>query len=271
MARRRRFYARDSRGRFARTAGSRGRYKKKMSTRKKVVLAGAGAVAVGAAAYGGRELYRAGARKGWDIGKHQGRHEATPARIRRGGKFTKETVNRDFSQNPFARGYMPAGKHGRAAQKPKLTAASVGRMYRRYERAAEGQGPKRASRNLASQTAKRQANRAVRAATSRARRYNAAQSASQASSAMRSGASNARRTAGNLRTNTRINAAVISHQMGARASSASSSARNSSVGRAARSRAAGVKVDATIIGHQARTARTRRRYAKAKKKARTRR
>lgn len=183
--RRRRFYARDRRGRFARTHGARGQYKRRMSTRKKVVIAGGAVVAAGAVAYGGRELYRAGARKGWDLGKHQGRHEATPARIRRGGKFTKETVNHDFSQNPFARGYKPAGRHGRAVRKPKVTAASLGRLYRRYERAAEGQGPRRASRNIARQTVSRQARRAASAAAARAKRYNAAQSASQGAARVR--------------------------------------------------------------------------------------
>lgn len=204
MARRRRFYARDRRGRFARTAGAKGSYKRKMSTRKKVAIGAAGAVAIGAAAYGGRELYRAGGRKGWEYGKVQGRQEATPKQVRRAGRFTGEKVNRDYSQNPFARGFMPAGKEGRARVRPGINAGSIARAYKRYERKAEGLGPKRAARNTASQKAKRTINKLAKQhaarASGNARRYNAAQTASQVRDFASSARTSTRSAASRMRT-----------------------------------------------------------------------
>lgn len=274
MARRRRFYARDRRGRFARTAGSKGTYKKKMSTRKKVAIGAAAAVAVGGAAYGGRELYRAGGRKGWELGKVQGRQEATPKQVRRQGKFTGEKVNRDYSQNPFARGYMPAGKEGRARKRPGVNAGSIARAYKRYERKAEGLGPKRAAKNTATQAFSRGINKLAKqkAAQGKARalRYNAAQTKSQLNDFVRSGATNTRRAAGRARTNARINSVLAANEIRTNARAAGSRASASRVGRATRSRVAGVKVDATIIGHNVRTARKARQYRSAVSKARKR-
>lgn len=208
MARRRRFYARDRRGRFSRTAGAKGQYKKKMSTRKKVAIAGAVVVTGAAVAYGGKAAYRAGGRKGWELGKVQGRQEATPKQVRRGGRFTGEKVNRDYSQNPFARGFMPAGKEGRARRRPGVNAGSIARAYKRYERKAEGLGPKRAAKNTAAQQAKRTINKLAKQQAARgagnARRYNAAQTASQVNDFVKSARVNSRRTAANLRTDAKL-------------------------------------------------------------------
>lgn len=274
MARRRRFYARDRRGRFARTAGAKGSYKRKMSTRKKVAIGAAGAVAIGAAAYGGRELYRAGGRKGWEYGKVQGRQEATPKQVRKSGRFTGQKVNRDYSQNPFEKGYSPFGKEGRARKRPKVTAGSIARMYKRYENKAEGRGPKRAAKNAAAQTLSRQVNKLAKqkaaAGKARAQRYNAAQTKSQVNDFVRSGATNTRRAASRARTNARINRVIAADELRTRGSAAGRRAASSGVGRAARSRVAGAKVDATIIGHNVRQARTRRAYKRTAAKARKR-
>lgn len=179
MARRRRFYARDRHGRFARTAGSKGVYKRRMSTRKKVAIAGAAAVAVGVGVVGGRELYRAGARKGWEIGKVQGVKQGKPLRGNR-GRFLSDSAKRDYSQNPFARGYRPVGKEGRARKAPKLR--TVGDRYRQWERRAEGVSPnpgRRATKANRAMANNKTAQRAAKIAKANAKRYNQAQSASQ--------------------------------------------------------------------------------------------
>lgn len=180
MARRRRFYARDTHGRFARTAGAKGVYKKKMSTKRKVAIAGAGAVAVGAVAVGGREAYRAGARKGWEVGKRQGIYEGKPLRGKR-GKFMPNSVKHDTSQNPFARGYRPVGPMGRARKPPKMRTARD--RYRQWEKRQEGTSPRTQSRRMHKATRAAGINRAKAAERSRARRYDRAQKMSQARTA----------------------------------------------------------------------------------------
>ena len=117
MARRRRNYARDRRGRFARTTGRGGVYKKKMSTRKKIAIAGAGAVAVGAAVVGTQQAYRAGARKGWEVGKAHGVYEGKPLRGAK-GRIRPNSEKRDVSRNPYSRGYRPVAKHNMARRTP---------------------------------------------------------------------------------------------------------------------------------------------------------
>lgn len=105
---RRSFYARDGRGRFARTNST---YKRKLSTKKKVAIAGAGAVGVAAVAIGTHQAYRAGGRKGYEIGKKHGVYMGAPLRDKKTGRVRPNADKKDFSQNPYARGYRP-GKRG---------------------------------------------------------------------------------------------------------------------------------------------------------------
>lgn len=133
MARRRSFYARDSHGRFARTNTV---YRKKSSTKRKVAIAGAAAVAVGGAYVGAHHAYSAGARKGWEIGKMHGVKEATPHRGTN-GRMRPKSEKRDYSQNPFAKGYAPFGKEGRARKLPKVTPGSMYRTSRQRSRRRE--------------------------------------------------------------------------------------------------------------------------------------
>lgn len=266
MARRRRFYARDTHGRFARVNGSRGVYKRRMSTRKKIAIAGAGAVAVGVAAYGGRELYRAGARKGWEIGKVQGVKQGKPLRGNR-GRFLSDSAKRDYSQNPFARGYRPVGKEGRARKVPKLR--TVGDRYRQWERRAEGVSPNpgrratKAARNAGRMSARV---RATKLARSNARRFNDAQTRSQvannagraarnASAAagtvgsqvlkqsragMRNARTNARSAGNRARTNARINSTIVGHNV-----------RSHPASRAASQRVTNARINAAVLGANA--------------------
>lgn len=187
---RRKFYARAKNGQFARTAGSKGVYRKKTSTRRKVAYA-AGAVAIaGGAALGGRELYRAGGRKGFEYGKAQGIKQGAPLRGRK-GKFLPNDLKRDYSQNPYARGFRPVGKEGRARKAPKLRTA--GDRMRQSTRIAEGISPRPSTRAQRKRSKATQVGRArLREASIgrvNSRRYNAAQSASQR---VRTGAKTAR-------------------------------------------------------------------------------
>lgn len=216
MARRRRFYARDSHGRFARTAGSKGVYKRKMSTRKKVAIAGAAAVAVGVGVAGGRELYRAGARKGYDVGKKHGLYEGKPLRGAR-GRIRPNSEKKDTSQNPFARGKRPQ-RHGlqrarnRAGIRTRMRATNVA-MHRVDQNFAQGRGRTEGfhARKRANNTARNSA-RAVNSlakaqakrAGQRAARYNNAQTRSQMANRVNSGVANARRVGANLRTDASI-------------------------------------------------------------------
>lgn len=115
MARRRKFYARDSRGRFRRTVGP---ARSPMSRGKKIAIAGAAVAVAGGSAYGAHKIYRAGAAKGFDVGKRQGIYSATPlrdnkGRIKKGGH--KPTPN------PYRRGMRPQ-KHGMHRGRPKASA-----------------------------------------------------------------------------------------------------------------------------------------------------
>ena len=191
---RRKFYARAKNGQFARTAGSKGVYRKKTSTRRKVAYATGAALIVGGAAVGGRELYRAGGRKGYEYGRAQGIKTGAPLRGPK-GKFLKDDLKRDSSQNPFARGFRPVGKDGRARKAPKLRTA--GDRLRQSTRIAEGISPRPSTR------AQRRRNKAAKNAStkireasigrSNSRRYNQAQSASQR---VRSGAARVRNNVG---------------------------------------------------------------------------
>lgn len=180
MARRRRFYARDRSGRFARTAGSRGVYKKKSSTARKVAI-GVGIVAIGGAvAVGTHQAYRAGGRKGFEYGKAQGIKSAAPLRGRK-GKFLPNDLKRDYSQNPYAKGFRPVGSEGRARRAPKIR--TVGDRLSQSTRIREGTSPRSQSRNArrASQAAGRASAvvRARRISKVNSVRFNQAQSASQ--------------------------------------------------------------------------------------------
>jgi hypothetical protein len=124
MARRRRFYARDSHGRFSRVAGSRGAYRRKMSTRRKVAYGVAAAAVVGGGALGARQAYRAGARRGYDVGKKQGIYLGKPLRGAN-GRMRPNAEKRDYSQNPFARGHRSVGPMGQARRN-----ASIGTRIR---------------------------------------------------------------------------------------------------------------------------------------------
>ena len=115
MARRRKFYARDRRGRFRRTVGP---ARAPMSRTKKVAIAGAAVAVAGGSAYGAHKIYRAGATKGFDVGKRQGIYSATPlrdnkGRIKKGGH--KPTPN------PYRRGMRPQ-KHGMHRGRPAASA-----------------------------------------------------------------------------------------------------------------------------------------------------
>lgn len=195
MARRRRFYARDRRGRFARTTGAGGQYKKKMSTKKKLAIAGAGAVAVGAAAYGGRELYRAGGRKGFEYGKAQGIYEARPRREK--GRFSKRPKV-DTSQNPFEGRNRPRGPMGLARPRPTIgrrvraTSVAINRMDQNF---AEGRA--RTDGMHVRRRAQRNAQSARRRASAAARRYNDAQSRSQMVNEVRNAGQGLRRASRN--------------------------------------------------------------------------
>ena len=105
---RRSFYARDNRGRFARTNST---YKRKASTRRKVAIAGAGALGVAAVAIGTHQAYRAGGRKGYEIGKKHGVYMGAPLRDKKTGRVRPNSDKKDFSQNPYARGFRPKS-HG---------------------------------------------------------------------------------------------------------------------------------------------------------------
>ena len=199
---RRKFYARDRSGRFARTTGSKGVYRKKASTRRKVAYA-AGAVAIaGGAALGGRELYRAGGRKGFEYGKAQGIKQGAPLRGRK-GKFLPDDLKRDYSQNPYARGFRPVGKEGRARKAPKLR--TVGDRVRQATRIRErkltgekGRKEGRIRRQVTRRTDQFRKDGPQRRERARARRYDRAQRASQ----VRGRASNrARRSTQNAATN----------------------------------------------------------------------
>lgn len=117
VARRRRgFYARDSHGRFARVAGSKGVYRRKSSTGRKVAIAGA-TVAVAAGVAGGIYVaHEVGKSKGWEVGKAHGVYEASPLRVN--GRFTKGT-KRDVSKNPYT-----AGTHIRSSSRAARSYAS---------------------------------------------------------------------------------------------------------------------------------------------------
>ena len=115
MARRRKFYARDRRGRFRRTVGP---ARSPMSRGKKIAIAGAAVAVAGGSAYGAHKIYRAGAAKGFDVGKRQGVYSATPlrdnkGRIKKGGH--KPTPN------PYRRGMRPQ-RHGMHRGRPKASA-----------------------------------------------------------------------------------------------------------------------------------------------------
>ena len=199
---RRRFYARDSHGRFARTAGPKGVYKKKTSTKRKVAYAAGGAAVVAGAAIGGRELYRAGGRKGYEYGRAQGIKTGQPLRGPR-GKFLKDEFKRDSSQNPFARGYRPVGKDGRARRAPKLRTASD--RYRQWERRQEGVSPRKQGRAAYKASRAAGVRSAKRVESANARRYNRAQRASQ----VRTNVGNrARRSAASAVVNTGVAAAM---------------------------------------------------------------
>ena len=216
MARRRRFYARDTHGRFARVNGSRGVYKRRMSTRKKIAIAGAGAVAVGVAAYGGRELYRSGARKGYDVGKKHGLYEGKPLRGSK-GRIRPNSEKKDTSQNPFARGKRPqrhglqrARKGHSIATRARATRVAMHRVDQNFaqgRRRTEGfHARKRA--NTAARNSARAVNSLAKAqakrAGQRAKRYNNAQTRSQMANRVNSGVASARRTGANLRTDASI-------------------------------------------------------------------
>lgn len=119
----RRFIARDSHGRFAKTGSV---YRRKASTRKKVAIGAAGAVIVAGAIVGGRELYRSGARTGYDVGKSHGIKSATP--VRRNGRFVGK--NPKEYKNPYRRGYRAVGKNRMARRSPGI------RVRRRASRVA---------------------------------------------------------------------------------------------------------------------------------------
>ena len=265
MARRRRFYARDSHGRFSKTAGRKGTYKKKLSTRRKVAYGVAAAAVVGGAALGGRELYRAGGRKGYEYGRAQGIKTGKPLRGSK-GRFLGDEHKRDSSQNPYARGYRPFGRDGRARKPPKLR--TIRDRYRQWERRKEGVSPRtqgRVERNVrrrasaASQRARQRAN---------ARRYNDAQSRSQRvgnaarNAARRTGqaasgvdvrklySSAPSRRARQVRTNARINASVLAHSIQS----------NRTVTNA--------RINSAVIGQQVRAGAAARKTARAKKNVR---
>ena len=199
---RRKFYARDRSGRFARTAGSKGVYRKKASTRRKVAYAAGAAAIVGGAAIGGRELYRAGGRKGFEYGKAQGIKEGKPLRGRK-GKFLPDDLKRDYSQNPYARGFRPVGKEGRARKAPKLRtvgdrARQATRIRERKLTGEKGRKEGRIRRQATRRTDQFRKDGPQRRERARARRYDRAQRASQ----VRGRASNrARRSTQNAATN----------------------------------------------------------------------
>lgn len=217
MARRRRHYARDRHGRFARTYGPKGQYKRKMSTRKKVAIAGAGAVAIGAVAVGTHAAYRAGARKGWEIGKVQGNYEGRPLRGKN-GRMLPASQKKDYSQNPFARGNRPVGRMGTARPRPgvrtriragRVAAARIDQNYVGGKRRLDGfHATRRASRARSSiaEMGRDRVRRQRSSGEARARRYNAAQARSQ----VVSGANNARRTAQRISTTATNDARIVS-------------------------------------------------------------
>lgn len=113
MARRRGFYARDSHGRFARTGHV---YSKKMSTKRKLAIAGAGAVAVGTAvgvshSYGKRSGIRQGHRVGYERGFQAGKRNITnslPQRDPKTGRMGRSiNKQRRLDRAAYARGAKP--------------------------------------------------------------------------------------------------------------------------------------------------------------------
>lgn len=202
----RRFYARDSHGRFSRTAGRGGAYRRKTSTKRKVAY-GVGALAIaGGAAIGGRELYRAGGRKGFDYGLAQGKKAGAPLKGSK-GRFVKneyigadgtpKTVRRDTT-NPFSRGQRPVGKDGRARKPPKLrTARDRARQNTRIRERkltnSKGRKETRTRRNVRRATARARTNRIT---NSNARRYNDAQSASRVANGVRTQSAKVKNIAG---------------------------------------------------------------------------
>ena len=225
MARRRRFYARDTHGRFARVNGSRGVYKRRMSTRKKIAIAGAGAVAVGVAAYGGRELYRSGARKGYDVGKKHGLYEGKPLRGSK-GRIRPNSEKKDTSQNPFARGKRPQ-RHGlqrarnRAGIGTRMRATNVAmhrvdQNFAQGRRRTEGFHATKRARN-ARHVAGRSVSQSLARARSMANRYNDAQARSQAVNGAKQAASTARRHAANAKDNAALRGMYAADRAKARA------------------------------------------------------
>ena len=192
MARRRRgFYARDRRGRFAKTSGAKGVYKKKLSTKKKVAIGGAIVVGAGVAAIGGRELYRAGGRKGYEYGKKQGIYETRPRREK--GRFSKRPKV-DTSQNPFEGRNRPVGPMGVARPRPsagtRVRAASVA-LNKVDQNFSEGK--KRTDGMHVRRRNKERIAGARRGAVSAAKRFNDAQSRSQTVSQVRQSSRDAAR------------------------------------------------------------------------------
>jgi len=102
MARRRSYYVRDRNGRFSNIAGGRNVALKprKMSTKKKVAIAAAGAAAVTVVGVGAYELHRAGARKGYATGLRHAKQNAKPKRDAKGRMTGQKRTPRT---DPFSR------------------------------------------------------------------------------------------------------------------------------------------------------------------------
>ena len=133
MGRRRSFYARDGRGRFAHTNTV---YRKKSSTRRKIAIAGAGAAAVGIAAITVKSAHQAGLRAGYETGKAHGVNQSTQMRSRK-GRVLPRSANHDYSKNPYAKGYKPIGKDKRARQVKRATVGTAMRRGRNVARKRE--------------------------------------------------------------------------------------------------------------------------------------
>lgn len=278
MARRRRFYARDSHGRFSKTAGRGGQYRKKISTRRKVAYAAGGVALVGAAAYGGRELYRSGARKGWDVGKKQGIYEGKPLRGKN-GRIRPNAEKLDFKQNPFARGYRPVGKNNAGRRNARIgtriRATNVA-VHKADQNFAAGRS--RIDGMHIEKRVKGFRNSVTRNA-SKARAYNDAQSRSQkvGNAARRAGSvartaggravkatngvdvrklysSAPRRNVSRMRTNARINSSIISHNV-----------RSTGMVKVASQRVTNARINSAVVGQQVRSAAATRRVASQKR------
>lgn len=252
MARRRRFYARDRRGRFARTAGGKGVYKKKLSKKKKLAIGGAVVVGVGAAALGGRELYRAGGRKGWEIGKRQGIYEGKPLRGKN-GRMRPNSEKRDYSQNPFAPGMRPVGPMGAARPRPsagtRIRASAVG-MHRIDQNFSEGK--KRTDGMHVRRRNRERIAGARRAASNAAKRYNDAQSRSQTIGDIKSASRSAARAGRRVSDSARLQGLYASERAGnAARRGAANAAATVIIGSTRKGRVRGVPAAApySAVGH----------------------